>query len=219
MATLTGGAFVGRQREMGELKTALEDALSGQGRLVMLAGEPGIGKTRLAQEVADYAQQRGVRALWGRCHSSQGAPSYWPWLQILRSHMQDLSVQRLYAEIGEGAAAIAEVIPEVKEQFPDLKSPPALEPHQARFRLFDSITRFLRMSSQAQPLMLVLDNLHWADQSSLQLLEFLAQELIESHLLVVGTFRDTELTPRHPLTQTLGELCREPSFQLANGPL
>jgi predicted ATPase len=78
MATLTGGAFVGRQREMGELKTALEDALSGQGRLVMLAGEPGIGKTRLAQEVADYAQQRGVRALWGRCHSSQGPPHTGP---------------------------------------------------------------------------------------------------------------------------------------------
>jgi predicted ATPase len=92
--------------------------------------------------------------------------------------MQDLSVQRLYAEIEEGAAAIPEVIPEVKDQFRDLKSPPVLEPHQARFRLFDSITRFLRMSSRAQPLMLVLDNLHWADQSSLQLLEFLAQELI-----------------------------------------
>jgi predicted ATPase len=73
--TRTGGAFVGRQREMGELKTPLEDALSGQGRLVMLAGEPGIGKTRLAQEVVAYAQQRGIRALWGRCHSTQGAPS------------------------------------------------------------------------------------------------------------------------------------------------
>ena len=107
MATLTDKAFIGRQREMDELKTAVEDALSGQRWLVMLAGEPGIGKTRLAQEVAAYAHQRGVRVLWGRCHSTQGAPSYWPWLQILRSHMQDLSVQRLYAEIGEGAAAIA----------------------------------------------------------------------------------------------------------------
>jgi predicted ATPase len=74
MTALTGGAFVGRQREMGELKTALEDALSGQGRLVMLAGEPGIGKTRMAQEVAAYAEQRGVRALWGRLPFNSGCP-------------------------------------------------------------------------------------------------------------------------------------------------
>jgi predicted ATPase len=115
--------------------------------------------------------------------------------------------------MGAGAAVIAEVVRDVREQFPDLESPPVLEPHQARFRLFDSITRFLKMSSQAQPLVLALDNLHCADQSALQLREFLAQELIESRLLVVGTFRDTELTLRHPLAQTLGELGREPSFQ------
>ena len=114
---------------------------------------------------------------------------------------------------GAGAADIAEVVPEVKEHFPDLQPPPALEPQQARFRLFDSITTFLKRATQAQPLMLALDNLHWADRPSLLLLEFLAQEIAECRLLVVGTFRDTELTRQHPLGQTLGELTREPVFR------
>src|SRR5918992_12783 len=114
---------------------------------------------------------------------------------------------------GAGAADIAEVVPEVKEHWPDLEPPPALEPQQARFRLFDSITTFLKRASQAQPLVLVLDNLHWADRTSLLLLEFLAQELTETHLLVVGTYRDTELTPQHPLGHALGELAREPLFR------
>jgi predicted ATPase len=114
--------------------------------------------------------------------------------------------------MGAGAADIAEVVPEVREQLPDLQPPPALEPQQARFRLFDSITTFLKRASQAQPLVLVLDNLHWADRSSLLLLEFLAQEMVECHLLVVDTYRDTEVALRHPLSQTLGELARQPSF-------
>jgi tetratricopeptide (TPR) repeat protein len=115
--------------------------------------------------------------------------------------------------MGPGVADIAEIVPEVRERLPDLQPPPALEPQQARFRLFDSIRAFLKKASQSQPLMLVLDNLHWADRSSLLLLEFLAPELAEGKILVVGTYRDTELTRRHPLTQTLGDLAREPIFR------
>jgi predicted ATPase len=100
--------------------------------------------------------------------------------------------------MGAGAADIAEVVPEVRERLPDLESPPALEPQQARFRLFDSITRFFKQATQAQCIVMILDNLHWADRPSLQLLEFLVQEIMECHLLVVGTYRDAELTRRHP---------------------
>ena len=82
------GAFVGRQREMSELRVALEDAISGQGRLVMLAGEPGIGKTRTAQELVCYAEAQGAKVLWGWCYEGEGAPPYWPWLQPLRSYVQ-----------------------------------------------------------------------------------------------------------------------------------
>ncbi len=136
------GTFVGRQREMGELKAALDDAMAGHARLAMLVGEPGIGKTRTAQELASYAETRGTQVLWGRCYEEEGAPPYWPWLQSLRSYIQERTSEQLQAEMGSGAADIAEIVSEVREKLPNLETPPALEPEQARFRLFDSITTF-----------------------------------------------------------------------------
>jgi tetratricopeptide (TPR) repeat protein len=210
---LEKGDFVGRQRELAILTAALDDSLSGQGGIVMLVGEPGIGKTRTARELAAYATLKGAQVLWGRCHSTEGAPPYWPWVQVIRAYTQGCEPEELRSRMGPGAADIAEIVLEVRECLPDLQPPPALEPQQARFRLFDSIRAFLKKASQFQPLLLVIDNLHWADRSSLLLLEFLAQELAEGKILVVGTYRDTELTRRHPLTQTLGELAREPLFR------
>jgi tetratricopeptide (TPR) repeat protein len=212
--SLAGGVFVGRQREMGELKAALEDALSGRGRLVMLVGEPGIGKTRTAQELSTYAGLRQCQVLWGRCYEEQGMPPYWPWVQAIRSYVRERDPQQLRSEMGSGAADIAEVVSDVKERLPDLKPPPTLEsPEQARFRLFDSITTFLKAASRHQPLVLVLDDLHWADQPSLLLLQFVARELAGGRLLLMGAYRDVELSRQHPLAETLGELTRERLFQ------
>ena len=212
--SLAGGVFVGRQREMGELKACLEDALSGRGRLVTLVGEPGIGKTRTAQELATYAGLRSAQVLWGRCYEEQGMPPYWPWVQAIRSYVRERDPEQLRSEMGAGAADIAEVVSDVKERLPDLKPPPQLDsPEQARFRLFDSITTFLKSASQKQPLVLVLDDLHWADTPSLLLLQFVARELGGARLLLVGTYRDMELSRQHPLAETLGELTRERLFQ------
>ncbi len=111
--------------------------------------------------------------------------------------------------MGPGAADIADVVSEVKERLPGLPAPPQLEPEQARFRLFDSITTFLRNASTRKPHVLVLDDLHWADKPSLLLLQFMARELRGSRLLVLGTYRDVELRRAHPLSQTLAELSRE----------
>jgi tetratricopeptide (TPR) repeat protein len=207
------GTFVGRQREMGELKAALEEALSGQGRLVMLAGEPGIGKTRTARELASHAESQGTQVLWGWCYEEAGAPPYWPWFQPLRSYIQHQDPDQLRSQMGPAAADIAEIIPEVREKLPGLEPPPALEPEQARFRLFDSVTTFLENASQAQPLLLALDDLHWADKSSLLLLQFLTRQLGGSRLLVVGCYRDVELSRQHPLSETLAQLSREPVFR------
>ena len=204
-----GGIFVGRQQEMAELRSALDEALPGQGRMVMLVGEPGIGKTRTAQELAVLAEQRGAQVLWGRCYEEQGAPPYWPWVQPIRAYVQQATAEHLAVEMGPGAANIAEIVPEIRGKLPDLETPRALEPGPARFRLFDSITTFLKNAAQRQPLMLVLDDLHWADRSSLLLLEFLAQEIATSHLLLVGAHRDVELSRDIPLSQTLGALVRE----------
>jgi tetratricopeptide (TPR) repeat protein len=211
--SVAGGVFVGRQREMGELKGCLEDALSGRGRLVTLVGEPGIGKTRTAQELATYGGLRGAQVLWGRCYEEQGAPPYWPWVQAIRSYVRDIDPDQLRSDMGAGAADIAEVVSDVREQLPGLESPPQLEPEQARFRLFDSITSFLAGAARRKPLVLVLDDLHWADHPSLLLLEFVARELANARVLVIGTYRDMELSRQHPLSQTLGELTRERLFQ------
>jgi tetratricopeptide (TPR) repeat protein len=211
--SLAGGVFVGRQKEMGDLKACLEDALSGRGRLVTLVGEPGIGKTRIAQELATYAGLRGAQVLWGRSYEEQGVPPYWPWVQAIRSYVREKDPQQLHSEMGSGAADIAEVVSDVRDRIPGLPPAPQLEPEQARFRLFDSISTFLKTASHRQPLVLVLDDLHWADQPSLALLQFVARELSGARLLIIGTYRDMELSRQHPLAEALGELTRERLFQ------
>jgi class 3 adenylate cyclase len=206
---LAAGIFVGREKEMDDLRAGLEDSLSGRGRLMMLVGEPGIGKTRTSEEFATYARLRNVQVLWGRCYEGEGAPAYWPWVQIIRSYAHEKDPKELASEMGPGAADIAQVVSEVAERLPGLPAPPALEPEQARFRLFDSITTFLKNASKEAPLMVVLDDMHWADKPSLLLLQFLSKELRGSRLMVLGTYRDVELRRQHPLAQTLGELNRE----------
>jgi class 3 adenylate cyclase len=206
---LAGGAFVGREREEKDLRSGFQDALSGRGRLLLLAGEPGIGKTRAAEELATYARLRNAQVLWGRCYEGEGAPAFWPWVQIIRSYVHERDPTALLSTMGVGAADIAQVVSEVRERLPGLPPPLALEPEQARFRLFNSVTTFLKNAATRQPLVLILDDLHWADKPSLLLLQFLAREMADARLLVVGTYRDVELRRQHPLSQTLADLARE----------
>jgi predicted ATPase len=200
---------------MSELATALDEARSGQGRLVMLVGEPGIGKTRMAEEFASHAKGREALVLWGRCHEQEGMPPFWPWVQAIRSYIRERAPEQLRSELGAGAPAIAEIVPDVSELLPDLKRLPELEsPEQARFRLFDAITTFLKnVAVQANGLALLLDDLHWADKPSLLLLEFLSQELADSRIVIVGTYRDIDLSRQHPLAESLGQLARAHHFR------
>jgi DNA-binding SARP family transcriptional activator len=206
--------FVGRDTELASLSGALDDVLAGCGRLIVVGGEPGIGKSRLAEEVANLATDRGGKVFWGRCWEAGGAPPYWPWVQAIRSYVREVDVQRLRAELGAGAAEIADLIDDIRARLPDLGPSQAIDdPQMARFHLFDSITTFLARASRHQPLVIVIDDLHWADEGSLRLLEFAARELSGSHLLLIGTYRDVELSRRHPLSQTLAELNRERLFE------
>ncbi|MFQ6027939.1 MAG: AAA family ATPase [Dehalococcoidia bacterium] len=211
--TATSEGFVGREREMDALGAALQEVLSGHGQLVLLVGEPGIGKTRTAQEFARAAASQSFQVHWGRCYEEEGTPPYWPWVQILRSYLQQTDCEQVATDMGPGAADIAEIVSEVRTKLPDLESPPTLAPEQARFRLFDSIVNFLNKLAYSQPLMLVLDDLHWADKPSLLLLQFLARQMRESRLLIVGSYRDVELSRQHPLSETLAQLTREPVFR------
>jgi len=205
--------FVGRLREMDDLQAALEDALSGRGRLVALSGEPGIGKTRTAQELGVLAMQRGALVLWGRCYEDEGVPPYWPWVQAIRSYIREKDPEELRSEMGAGAQHIAEIISEILERLPGLGTPPQVEPEQARFRLFDAITTFLKNAVENQPIMLVLDDLQWADRSSLLFLEYLVREIRTSRLLLLVTYRTVDLSPEHPLARTIDVLNREGQLQ------
>ncbi len=213
MDSLVGGVFVGRQRQMGQLKAVLEQTLSGRGALLTLVGDAGIGKTRLATEFSSYAGLRRAKVLWGRCHESRGAPPYWPWVQALRPHVRESDPDELRTDLGPNAAEVAEIVTDLREVLPGLPGPPALgDTEQARFRLFDSIATYLKNSAARKPLVLVLEDIHWADRPSLLLLEFVARELATSRMLVVATYRELGLSRQHPLSESLGELSRERLF-------
>ncbi|MCH7843579.1 MAG: AAA family ATPase [Chloroflexi bacterium] len=205
--------FIGRQPELSVLTTALDDAIAGRGQVVLLAGEPGIGKTRLSLELAAIAEEKGARVLRGWCYEHGGAPAYWPWLQCMRAYVETADSGQLREEMGPGAADILEILPELAVKLDGLEPPAALEPEQARFRLILSVTQFLKNTSKTQPLVLVLDDLHWGDESSILLLEFMTREIAGSSLLVVGAYRDGEPNRRHPLRRALGLLVREGNFQ------
>ena len=134
-------------------------------------------------------------------------------MQVIRSCVDRRDLGQLQTTMGAGAADIGELVPEVFQKLPGLEPPPALAPEAARFRLFDSITRFFKNAGRSQPLVLVLDDIHWADEPSLQLLQFVARELEDSRLMVVGCYRDVELSRQHPLSETLAQLSREAVFQ------
>ena len=201
--------FVGRAGELAELVAALEGAFAGRGGLILLAGEPGIGKSRLADALAEQAWARGAGVLVGRCWEAGGAPAYWPWIQALRILIGDTEPEALRAQLGTGAADLAQLIPELRERLPKLPEPPPLEGEGARFRLFEAVGSFLTSAAGARPLVVVLDDLHAADEPSLLLLRYVARGLHDSRLLVVGAYRDVDPTLRDPLTTALAELVRE----------
>jgi len=204
------GAFVGREVELEQLVTGLDDAVAGRGRLFLLVGEPGIGKTRLGDEVIRRARARGIRVLLGRCWEAGGAPVYWPWVQSLRVYIRETDPGLLRAQLGAGAAEIAQMLPELCEIIPGLPERAALDPEGARFRLFDATAEFLRNASETQPILLAFDDLHAADTPSLLLLQFVARELGSIHVFLLGALRDVDPSPGHAVTAMLAEVAREP---------
>jgi DNA-binding SARP family transcriptional activator/tetratricopeptide (TPR) repeat protein len=206
--------FVGRRQELAELCAGLEDAIASRGCLVLLRGEPGIGKSRLAEELIAQARARGAQVFVGRCWEAGGAPAYWPWVQSLRALVREAEPETLRGQLGLGAGDLAQLLPELRELFPGLPEPPALESDGARFRLFDAAASFLKSAARRRPLLLVLDDLHAADEPTLLLLRFLAREIGGSRLLVIGAYRDVDPTPGDPLAATVAELVREAGTRL-----
>jgi predicted ATPase/class 3 adenylate cyclase len=205
--------FVGRRIELELLKGAVDSALSGKGRLMMIVGEPGIGKTRLTEEAGVYAELNGVVKLMGRCYETEAALPYIPFVEAIRSYVADVEDDRLREDLGEVAADVAKIVPDILERLPDTPPSPQVPTEQERYRLFEAITTFLTRVARHQPLLLILDDLHWADKPSLLLLQHLARRLRGNRLVIFGTYRDVDLDRRHPLSEILAQLRREHLYE------
>jgi len=205
--------FIGRDAELGILRGAVDTVFSGRGAMLMVVGEPGIGKTRIAEEAGVYARLRGAQVLLGRCYESEASLPYIPFVQAIRQYVMEREPDALRSELADGASDVAKLVSEIRQRIPDLPEPPQVEPEQERYRLFESVASFLVNASNANPVVLVLDDLHWADKPSLLLLQHLARRVPASRLMIVGTYRDVELDRRHPLSETLASLRREHAFE------
>src|SRR5580698_9145166 len=202
--------LVGRDDHLAALEGVLAGARGGRGRVVLLAGEPGIGKTRLAEEAARRAAAAGMQVAWGRCPEGDGAPALWPWAQVVRQLAAEFGPGQLAAMLGPSAAWLGPLMPELAEPAPPAGPRPVADLGAARFQLNQAVAGLLRRLAEARPLLVVVDDLHWADVPSLSLLAFLAGELHDAGLVVVGTYRDVEALAGRPLADTLGALAREP---------
>jgi len=206
--------FVGRAAELATLKAAVESALEGRcNSLVLVTGEPGIGKTRLADEAGVYAILRGAQVLTGHCYETEAGVPYLPFAEAIRAYVSSRPDDALRQELGEGASDVAKLVSEVRGRLPGLPTGPRHEPEEERYHLFESVTSFLLNAASAQPIVLLLDDLQWADPPSLRLLQHLARRLAGGRLLVLGTYRDVELHRRHPLSEALTELRREHRYE------
>jgi hypothetical protein len=174
--------FVGRDAEFDELVRGLDEAGEGSGLVFFLTGEPGIGKTRMMQELTRLARERGCQVAGGRCWEEGGAPAYWPWIQAVRALGGD------FERLAPGARG-------------------SVDPETARFRLFDAAARFLLERARAQPLVVLLDDLHAADAASLVLLRFVGEMVPGAPLVVVGAYRERE-AQAHERPELFAELAR-----------
>ena len=203
------GTFVGREPELRQVRDAFDNALSGQGSLVMVVGEPGIGKTALCEQLATYVAVRGGRTLVGHCYE-EGSLSlpYLAFVEALRTYVLGRDPDGLKSDLGSGGPEVARIVSEVRERVQVEPRPAGGDPEEERWRLLQAVTTFLRNAATVQPLLLVLEDLHWADRGTLDLLLHVARNLEGSRLMVVGTYRDVEVDRAHPLSATLAELRR-----------
>lgn len=201
--------LVGRETPLQMLLDSWEKARQGQGQLVFLTGEPGIGKTVMVQHAA--TQSGAHLVLMGYAEERTELPAYHLFTQVLQAYLATVPPELFDEEARQLLSDLVRLVPEIQELLPDLPASPALEPVQEQSRWMGSLMRFIQRATRERPWFVILDNLQWADASSLELLRYLAWQLPTLSLLVVGVYRDTDLTPDHPLSHIVGALGREPN--------
>jgi tetratricopeptide (TPR) repeat protein len=202
-------AFVGREQERELLRECLEEAKSGQGRIVILAGPPGIGKTRTAREAGNEARQHGFVALAGNCYDREDAVPFVPFVEVLEVVLARAPSPAAIREIlGDQAAELSRLLPQVHRLFPDLPAPMQVSAEQARRMLFKAVVDLVDRQSASNPLLLLLEDLHWADEGTLSLLVHLARAMSSMPVMIIVTHRNDEIDMKPPLTKALDELTR-----------
>jgi tetratricopeptide (TPR) repeat protein len=204
--------LIDRVEEMKLLKETVDRTIQGEGGLVFLYGEAGIGKTRLARELRAYAHQRGMQVLYGRCPALfriDGVPPYILWSEVIRDYLDKCSLEQLYRVIGFYPAEVAKLVPELVQKLRAIPQSFPISPEQEQNRLFEAVSQFITNISRETPLLVVLDDLQWTDPSSLLLLHYLARGVQKTPLLILGAYRSTDIDAKHPLSPVLAELNRE----------
>ncbi len=202
--------FVGRTAQLAVMDLALARSAEQSGGFVLVAGEPGIGKTRLVQQAVSAAAARGCAVAWGRCEEGDGAPPFWPWIQVIRALLRHPDTEAVQAALHSHGAQLAQLVPEVGAVVGDLASLPPLDPAGARFRFFEAVGGFLEGLAASGTLALVIDDLQWADPPSLDLTTHVARRIPALNALLVATYRDVDPAPDARLTETLAALGRLP---------
>ena len=213
-AVLTGsGPFVGRVEELARLLSAWQTTLSGGTHAVLIAGEPGVGKTRLGGEWSQQAHRQGAIVLYGRCDEDLGAP-YQPFAEALRSLVPCMGAERLRGL--RGVEALLALVPGLTDVLPDVAAPTRADPDTERYALFDAVVAVFEVASANAPVVLILDDLHWAAKSTLLLMRHLLRFGDHARVQIVGTYRSTDLDRAHPLAATLADLHRDGSADRLN---
>jgi tetratricopeptide (TPR) repeat protein len=204
--------FVGREPELKQLQSAFDGAISGQGALVMVTGEPGIGKTALCEQLSTYVTLRGGRTLVGHCYEA-GSLSlpYLAFVEALRSYVLSRDPKDLKEELGSGGAGVARIVSEIRERL-KIKLRTQKDPEEERYRLLQGVSEFLTNAAAVQPMLIVLEDLHDADKGTLDMLTHVSRNLGGARLLLVGTYRDVEVDRSHPLSAALAELRRVSTY-------
>jgi len=205
------GDLLGRERELERLRRAWAEARAGLRRMVVLRGGPGIGKTRLASELGREAHAAGT-VLYAGCVEDALVP-YQPFVEALRHYARSTPLDGLAGRIGPGAAELARLIPELSPHLPgDPEGTPG-DPETQQYLLFDAVSSLLAEAGRRAPVLLVLDDLHWADRSTLRLLRHVARAPDEAALLIVGSYREMDVAADHPLVDLLADLRRDGSYE------
>ncbi len=212
--------IIGRQQESALVMTHFEAAKGGHAHVVLLVGEPGIGKTRLLDEVALRTAQDGAIVLHGGSSEAEGMPPFLPFLEALGQYIQITPVDYLREQVAAAPQVLTSLFPELAVRLGDRGGPSASPPEQARLRLYEAIGAFLEAIGTPHGLVLILDDLQWADSASLDLLCHLARRQSHAHLLLLGAYRESEFAHNLALVRTVAELSRQRRLMTVTvGPL